>query len=138
MNYSLALDQKDLLILHKDMFKEETVFDTTTNMYQHVIQLRERVVGLEAWKEATESLEKACEKHREYANGKTKIPTFKHGDKLLVLLPEKMVSLLISFQGTFEILDRITAAAYNTNINGKGKIYHINLLKLFLNRPNYT
>lgn len=45
MNYSLALEQKDLLILHKDMFKEETVFDTTTNMYQHVIQLRERVVG---------------------------------------------------------------------------------------------
>lgn len=74
--------------LYRDIIPERKMTDMKINMYQYVISLRERI--MQACKEAMESLEKAGQKHREYANRGTKRRMLTRGDKVLIILPKNI------------------------------------------------
>lgn len=85
-----------------------------------------------------EALDRAGMKHCEYANSKEKLRSLIPDSKVLVLLPEKQDLLLISYQGPFEILEKkITNVDYIIGFKGKRKTFHVNVLKLFRDRPQY-
>lgn len=76
-------------------------------VYRYVADWRGRIVV--ACKEGIESLHISGHKHREYANKITKLGTLTPGDKFLVSLPKKTNSLLISYLGPLEVMDKIIA-----------------------------
>lgn len=59
----------------------------------------------------------------------------KPGEKVFVLLPAEVNdSILISNQGPFKIVKKITTVDYTVNVHEKHKVYHINMLKHVIER----
>ena len=59
---------------------------------------------------------------------------FKPGDEVLVLLPDSSSKLLMSWRGPFKVLEKRSRVNYIIDENGKGKLYHANLLKKYHRR----
>ena len=56
------------------------------------------------------------------------------GDQVLILLPIDNNKLLKHWKGPFEVVEKFGSCDFKTNVNGKIKIYHANLLKSYINR----
>ena len=108
---------------------EETELQTT---YQYVFDLRNKLE--ETCQIARKSLEEAQGVYKQYYDRKGRNRKFSVGQKVLVLLPTEHNKLTLQWKGPYEITEVINKMDYKINIAGKTKIYHANLLKLYLER----
>ncbi|XP_069100681.1 uncharacterized protein [Pleurodeles waltl] len=108
---------------------EEEVKDLLTYTWE----LRENLHTV--WEEAHATLQEAQNKQKQSYDTRSAVRTLAIGDKALVLLPSSENKLLAKWQGPFEVIAQINPTTYKLAIpqgNGREQIYHINLLKKWL------
>ena len=118
-------------ILKESWSEEEEVPEVTTS-YQYVLELRERLD--ETMKLAQAELEKNQGRNKNLYNREAKKRSFQEGDKVLVLLPTEQNKLLMQWKGPFEIKGTKRGNNYQVEVNKKVRTYHINMLKLYVER----
>ena len=60
----------------------------------------------------------------------------KTGSKVLVLLPTSHNKLLMQWKGPFTVISKQGACDYIIQMGSKTKVFHINMLKQYLERSN--
>ena len=83
---------------------------------------------------AQAELEKNQGRNKNLYNRKAKKRNFQVGDKVLVLLPTDKNNLFMQWKGLFEIKGTKWENNYHVEVNKKVKTYHINMLKLYVER----
>ena len=116
----------------KELRSEEEEVPEVTTSYQYVLELRERLD--ETTKLAQAELEKNQGRNKNLYNRKAKKRSFHVGDKVLVLLPTDQNKLLMQCEGPFEIKGTKWENNYQVEVNKKVMTYHINMLKLYVER----
>ena len=116
----------------KELWSEEEKVPEVTKSYQYVLELRERLN--ETMKSAQAELEKNQERNKNLYNRKARKRSFQAGDKVMVLLPTDQNKLLMQWKGPFEIKGTKWGNNYQVEVNKKVKTYHINMLKLYVER----
>ncbi|KAJ1189584.1 hypothetical protein NDU88_006328 [Pleurodeles waltl] len=87
------------------------------------------------WEEAHTALREAQTKQKQVYDARSVVRTLAVGDKALVLLPSTENKLLAHWQGPFDVIAQINPTTYKLAIpqgSGREQIYHINLLKKWL------
>ena len=110
----------------------ETQDDVTRNTYEYVFDLRNRLE--ETCKLARESLNNAQGKYKHHYDRKARARSFNIGEKVLLLTHRKDNRLFLEWKGPYEISGKMNALDYVVNVNGKNKIFHINLLRKYHER----
>ena len=67
-------------------------------------------------------------------NVRSRLRKLKVGEKVSVLLPTKANKLLMQWKGPYGVLEKIGKLDYKIKIKGKVKVFHINMLKLYVER----
>lgn len=116
----------------KELWTGEVKDEEVRNSYRYIFELRERME--ETLKIARENLSKSQERYKHYYDRKTQPRIFNVGDKALVLLPTSSNKLLLQWKGPFEITQKRSGNTYKVKIEDKEKLYHANLLKLYVER----
>ena len=78
----------------------------------------------------------AREVYKHHYDKKTKDRRFQVGQLVTVLLPTVHNKLLLQWKGPYEIIEVINRMDYKINMDGKNKIFHANLLKLYTPRDD--
>ena len=116
----------------KELWTREITDPEVRSTYEYVINLRER---LESTCELVkQNLEKASRKQSRIYNRKSRSRKMKVGQKVLVLLPTKANKLLMHWKGPFSIVEKISDLDYRIDMRGKLKMFHVNMLKLYVER----
>ena len=115
----------------KELWSEEEEVPEVTS-YQYDLKLRDRLD--ETIKLAQAELEKNQGRNKNLYNRKAKKRGFQVGDKVLVLLPTDQNKLLMQWKGPFEVKGIKWGNNYQVEVNEKVKTYHINMLKLNVER----
>ena len=100
----------------------------------YVVDLRNRIY--ETCELAKANLKNASDKQKAHFDLSAKERSFQPGDKVLLLLPEKHNKLEMAWQGPYEVVQKLGPCDYKIKIGQKFKIFHANLLKLFLERQS--
>lgn len=111
--------------------RKDTDVQTT---YQYVLELRNSLA--ETCKIAQEAAQKAGQRYKHYHDKKAKMRKFNVGDEVLVLLPTEQNKLLMKWQGPYIILNVSGPVDYRIDMNGKSKIFHVNMLKKYERRTD--
>lgn len=119
----------------RELWDQEKVSEVNTT-YQYVFELREKLE--ETCKLAHENLRKAQGRYKFYYDRKAKDKKFKVGDKVLLLLPTTHNKLLLQWKGPYPVVERKGQMDYIVDMNGKHKIFHANMLKRYVSRPDDT
>jgi len=106
----------------------------TRSTYQYVLDLRNRLE--ETCQLARESLYEAQGVYKHHYDKKTKERKFKVGQRVLVLLPTDHNKLLLQWKGPFRVSEVVNDFDYKVNLPGSDKVYHANLLKLYVEREH--
>ena len=120
------------MMLLRELWTGKDVDDDVKSTYQYVLELRERLE--ETCALAQDSLRKAKCRQKSYYDKKAQNRTFKAGDQVLLLLPTDNNKLIMQWKGPFDVLDRVAHNDYRIDVNGKEKIFHANMLKLYICR----
>ena len=59
-----------------------------------------------------------------------------NGEKVLLLLPMNANKLLMQWKGPYEVLEKVGELDYKIKIKGKVKMFHINMLKSYVERED--
>jgi len=110
----------------------ETQDDVTRNTYEYVFELRNRLE--ETCKLARESLNSAQGNYKHHYDRKARARSFNIGEKVLILTHKKDNRLFLEWKGPCKISGKMNALDYVINVNGKNKIFHINLLRKYHER----
>ena len=122
-------------ILRHSWTKENTLAKIKTSNH-YIFELREKID--EILNIAREELKKAQQSYKVYYNCSTKRRTFCARDKVLILLPKESNKLLMRWRGPYSVVSPVGECDYMINVGCKVKIYHVNLLKGFVQRPKQT
>lgn len=116
----------------KEIWTKEIDDPELRSTYEYVVNLRER---LESTCELVkQNLEHASRKQAKMYNRRSRLRKVKVGQKVLVLLPTKASKLLMHWKGPYEVVDKVSELDYKIKIKGKVKMFHINMLKLYIER----
>ena len=77
--------------------------------------------------------EVSCEVQMHY-DKKSKSRKLTVGDKVLLLLPTDTNKLLLQWKGRFSVVEVVSPTDYRIDLNGRTKVFHINLLKQYHER----
>ena len=110
----------------------ETDTPETQNTYQYVLDLRNKLE--DTCQIARESMIEARDIYRHHYDKKSKDRRFEVGQLVTVLLPTAHNKLLLQWKGPYEVIEVINRMDYKINMEGKHKIFHANLLKLYTPR----
>ncbi|XP_069119292.1 uncharacterized protein [Argopecten irradians] len=106
----------------------------TRNTYQYVLNLRDRLE--ETCKIARESLRQSQGSYKHHYDKKARDRQLEVGQKVLVLLPTDNNKLLLQWKGPFNIVEVVNQMNYKVEAGGKVKVYHVNLLKHYVERKD--
>ena len=126
---------KGPLTILKDLWSGEVSADVRST-YEYVIDMRERLQ--DAVELANEHLSEAKSRQKKYYDRGAKQRKFKEGDKVLILLPSETSKLKMAWKGPYVILERVSQVDYAISIKGKRRVYHANMLKAYITRPQDT
>ncbi|XP_071941068.1 uncharacterized protein [Antedon mediterranea] len=84
---------------------------------------------------ARTNLKQAQAKQKHYYDKKTLPRKFKVGQKVLILLPDDTSKVKSKWQGPYPISKVVSDVNYEILVGNKHKTYHINLLRLYNERP---
>ena len=116
----------------KEVWSNEEVQEAVKDTYEYVLDLRDRLE--ETRKLVSEGLQKAQDNQKRYFDRKAIHRELKEEDKVLILLPTDENKLLMRWRGPYPVRARIGMNNYAVDINGKTKVYHINMLKQYFDR----
>ena len=116
----------------KEVWSNEEVQEAVKDTYEYVLDLRDRLE--ETRKLVSEGLQKAQDNQKRYFDRKAIHRELKEEDKVLILLPTDENKLLMRWRGPYPVRARIGMNNYAVDINGKSKVYHINMLKQYFDR----
>ena len=118
----------------KELWTDETTDPEVKTTYEYVIDLRDRLE--ETYMLAHNELEKSSTNYKRYFNKKAKDRQLKVGDQVLLLLPKYKNNVEMMWQGPNRIVEKLGSLDYRIKMdNGNVKIFHINMLKKYLDRP---
>ena len=120
------------LTILKELWTNEIESDEVKTTYGYVLDLRNRLE--DTLKLAQEELSKNQKRYKQYGDRKRKVRSFEAGEKVLVLLPTDKNKLLMKLKGPFEVKQKVNNFDYRVLVKGKEKIYHINLLRKYVER----
>ena len=103
---------------------------------EYVTELKNRVEM--SCRIAAEHQRAARSRYARTYNRKAVARTLEPGEKVLVLLPDKHKRLQLSWQGPFEVKRQTSRVDYVILIKGKEKLYHLNLVKKYIEREEQT
>ena len=124
------------LDIMKELWTGEVETGETKTTYHYILDLRNRID--ETCQNAHAELQKSSARYAKYYNQKAKHREFQVGDKVLLLLPTDRNKLLLQWKGPFEVISKISSMDYRVDLNGKPKVFHINLLKKYHDRNNLS
>ncbi|XP_077863668.1 uncharacterized protein LOC144348042 [Saccoglossus kowalevskii] len=113
----------------KELWTKESDTPEIVNNYQYVFELRDRLE--QTLEIAREELQKAQNRYKCYYHRKTKKCVLKEGDKVLILLPTDNNKLLLQCKGPYVVIGENN---YRVRVGDKVKTYHVNMLKLYVER----
>ncbi|KAK7114597.1 hypothetical protein V1264_000634 [Littorina saxatilis] len=117
----------------KELWTKDVDTPEVKNSYQYVFELREKLE--ETLEIARENLRKSQDSGKHYYDRKAVNRKFTPGNKVLILLPTDHNKLLMQWKGPYEVEAVVGINDYKVNVGKKSKIYHANLLKLYMERP---
>lgn len=100
--------------------------------YQYVFDLSNRLE--ETCKMAQEELLTAKNKQKKHYDKTARNRTLEIGHKVLILLPSCSSKLRLHWRGPYEVKEKVGDYSYRIMIKNKLKLFHINLLKPFIER----
>ncbi|KAK6994766.1 Retrovirus-related Pol polyprotein from transposon 17.6 [Biomphalaria glabrata] len=118
----------------KQNWTKEQVDPEIKTVSKYVQDLQERLATVRSI--ATDNLKRARKRQEKNYNRRAKERSIEVGKSVLVLLPKHTNKLQICWQGPFEVVEKISATNYKVKIGRKQKVFHVNLLKEFLERPS--
>ncbi|XP_066952537.1 uncharacterized protein [Macrobrachium rosenbergii] len=117
-----------------DVWSNKNLDDEETNLYRFVIELRERLA--ETTDLVSSNMNISMDKYKSYFDVKTSKRNLNTGDEVLLLIPDSFNKFQIAWTGPHKVVRRIGPVDYLINVNGKEKLYHINLLKKYFRRSD--
>ena len=120
----------------KELWTSEVADGEVTNTYQYVVDLRERLE--KTCQLAQESLANAQKKQHGYFNKKARLRNIPVGSKALVLLPTDSNKLLMHWKGPYQVVSKQGDTGYKVKIGNKEKLFHVNMLKEYIERSDVT
>ncbi|KAK7101556.1 hypothetical protein V1264_019921 [Littorina saxatilis] len=117
----------------KELWTKDVDTPEVKNSYQYVFELGEKLE--ETLEIARENLRKSQDSGKHYYDRKAVNRKFTPGKKVLILLPTDHNKLLMQWKGPYEVEAVVGINDYKVNVGKKSKIYHANLLKLYVERP---
>ncbi|KAK7101354.1 hypothetical protein V1264_024145 [Littorina saxatilis] len=117
----------------KELWTKDVDTPEVKNSYQYVFELREKLE--ETLEIARENLRKSQDSGKHYYDRKAVNRKFTPGNKVLILLPTDHNKLLMQWKGPYEVEAVVGINDYKVNVCKKSKIYHANLMKLYVERP---
>lgn len=100
--------------------------------YKYVTDLKQRLQN--TCKIAHEELSKAQVRYKKQYDRKSRVKELQPGDQALLLLPTDHNKLLMQWKGPFSVVGKTSPCNYILHINGKEKLFHINMLKPYIRR----
>lgn len=119
---------KELWTKEGENDEEEDVRTT----FQYVVDLRNRIE--ETCRMARENLVKATKRHARNFDRRAKERSLQVGDKVLVLLSDNTNKLQMKWRGPYIVTDKVNQYDYRVDIGTSEKLYHINVLKKYVER----
>ena len=117
----------------KELWSNEEAGEETRQTYQYVFDLRNRME--ETCKIARENLEISQLRYKSHFDKKARMRSLEEGDQVLVMLPTNHNKLIMHWKGPYEVVKKVGLADYRIHIGDKDKIFHLNMLKKYLSRP---
>ncbi|MFZ2537708.1 MAG: reverse transcriptase domain-containing protein, partial [Oscillospiraceae bacterium] len=126
---------KGPLQILKQLMSKENIETEVKTTYQYVLDLRERIHDTCAL--VQQELRKSQIKNKINFDKSAKHRSFKVGDTVLLLLPLETNKLELKWQGPFRVTKKIAMYDYQIETkSGKLKVFHINMLKLYIPRSD--
>ncbi|KAK7092391.1 hypothetical protein V1264_008140 [Littorina saxatilis] len=116
----------------EDLWTGEVKDPEVQTTYQYVFELRNKLS--DTCRVAQEAAEAACTRYKSYHDKKAVKRSFHVGDEVLVLLPTTSNKLLLKWKGPFPVRSVSGPVDYAIEMNGKRKLFHVNMLKRYLRR----
>ncbi|XP_041477315.1 uncharacterized protein LOC121425354 [Lytechinus variegatus] len=116
----------------KELWSEEIAEEDVKSTYQYVLDLQDRLEM--TCKVAKAELEKSSRKYKKHFDVKARERRFECGDRVLLLLPTSSNKLLMQWKGPFDVVSKAARHNYVLQIGKKRKIFHANLMKLYVER----
>ena len=118
----------------KELLSKDQETNEVKNVYQYVLELRERLSETMAM--AQRELGKSQERYKRNFDSRAKARNLEAGNKALILLPTNQNKLLMQWRGPYEVVEKVGPVDYKLKINGKEKIYHVNMIKQYHDRAS--
>ncbi|KAL8599297.1 hypothetical protein ACOMHN_008012 [Nucella lapillus] len=99
---------------------------------EYVVDLRNKIA--ETCAVARENLGEAATKYKRHFDARSKPRSIKVGSRALVLRPTSHSKLELAWQGPYKVVGKVGEVDYKVRIGGKVKLYHVNLLRQFVER----
>jgi hypothetical protein len=122
------------LALLADSWTDKDVTPETKNVYHYVHDLHNRI--LVSCEIAQQNADRKTDKYKDFADRKSKPRMLTAGDKVLVLLTDEHNKLKVLWKGPFVVLEKSSPVNYRIDMDGKSKVFHINMLKQYVERCN--
>ena len=123
-----------LSILH-ELWSNDGTDNEVITTYQYVLDLRSRLE--ETAKLAASHAEISSQKYKEYYDLKARPRKLSIGDEVLVLLPTSSNKLVMQWRGPFPVIGcHDNGVDYIVKMQGKEKLFHINMLKKYFRRDS--
>lgn len=116
----------------RELWTGEHATEEVQNASTYVIDLRNRIE--ETCKLVQRNLGQASDKYKYHFDKKAQARSFAEGDQVLLLLPTKQNKLEMSWRGPFFVEKKQGVCDYWIKVEGKSKLYHVNMLKKYLSR----
>ena len=116
----------------RELWTREHDTEEVMNASAYVVDLRNRIE--ETCKLVQRNLSRATDKYKHHFDRKARARSFREGDQVLLLLPTKHNKLEMSWRGPFEVEKKQGPCDYWIKMEGKSKLYHINMLKGYMVR----
>ena len=116
----------------RQIWTDEDISGETKTTAEYVVDLRNKIE--ETCKIARENLAKASKRQAKYFNKKTANRSFEEGEKVLLLRPVKSNKLELTWKGPYTVTKKVSPFDYQIQTERKLKIYHVNLMKKYVER----
>ena len=122
------------LAIYYELLTNREIDENLKPVYQYVVDLREKLH--EIAEAALENSKVNADKVKQYYDKKTKPRKFKVDSEVLVMLPTSTNKFVMQWKGPFKVVRcHSNGVDYYIKVGNKTKIYHANMLKEYIRRP---
>ena len=122
-----------LAVLHA-LWVNPDLTDDLVSSYQFIFELRNKLAEVAELAHANLKVSSDC--YKTYFDLKTSKRKLNINDEVLILLPDTKIKLQMTWSGPYKVTGKKGNVDYYVDVNGKSKLYHINLLKKYYRRAN--